>query len=105
VFARVATFEGIDIEAAEQTFEEAGKRLRPLTRTLAGWLGAMDLADRKTGKVLGISLFDTEENMQSAEPVFDEEIPRLLGDLMAGWSGRRVGVEHYEVVLEARPDH
>jgi hypothetical protein len=50
--------------------------------------------------VLSIALFDSEENMLAAEKAFDEEMPRVLSDLMEPWTGRRTSVERYEVVFD-----
>jgi hypothetical protein len=102
MFARVATFEGIDLDETESTAEEARKRLESIFRQMPGWQGTTDLAT-DGGKVLAITLFDSEENMSAAEPTFDEEMPRALGDLMRGWSGKRTGVEHFRVIFDVRP--
>jgi hypothetical protein len=101
--ARIATFEGVDIGAAERTLDAAHERLDPLFRGMAGWQGLLELVDRASGKVMTITLFESEDAMQAAEPTFEEEMPRQLGDLMAEWSGRRTSVERYEVVSERRP--
>jgi hypothetical protein len=55
-------------------------------------------------RVRGASRFDLlcEDHRKAAEPTFEEEIPHQLADLMQG-VGRRVSVEHYEVLLEQRP--
>jgi hypothetical protein len=37
-----------------------------------------------------------------AEPVFDEEMPRSLGGLMQQFSGRRTGVDRYDVLVDER---
>jgi len=103
MFARVSTFEAVDLDAVERTKEEARRREEALFQALPGWKGTLNLGDRSNGKVLSVSLFDTEEHLSAAEPAFEEEIPRLLGDLMQEWAGRRVSVERFEVLLEQRP--
>jgi heme-degrading monooxygenase HmoA len=102
MFARMATFEGVDAEGADRTLDEVRKRAEPLMRALPGFQGYVDLMDRANGKGVTISFFDSEENLTAAEPTFDEEMPRALGDLMEQWSGRRTSVERYEVVVDAR---
>jgi hypothetical protein len=62
----------------------------------------MELVDRSSGKSLSISFFDTEENALAAEPVFEEEMPRALGDLMQQFSGRRTSVDRYDVLVDER---
>lgn len=102
MFARMATFEGVDAEEADRTLDEMTKRVEPLMRALPGFKGYVDLMDRSSGKGVTISLFDSEENLTAAEPTFDEEMPRALGDLMGPWAGRRTSVERYEVMVDAR---
>ncbi len=99
MFARVATFEGVD-ETSTGLMDEAGKRVEPLLREMKGLQRAIDLADNSSGKTLSIALFDSEANMNAAEKTFDEDMPRALGDLMEQWSGRRTAVERYEVVYD-----
>jgi hypothetical protein len=100
MFARIATFEGVDTAEAAATMQEAGKRVEPILREMEGLQRATDLADSSSGKVLSIALFDSEENMLAAEKAFDEEMPRVLADLMEQWTGRRTSVERYEVVFD-----
>jgi hypothetical protein len=52
--------------------------------------------------VLSITFFDTEQNAQAAEPTFDEEMPRRLGEIFANWEGRRVSAGVYNVLADAR---
>jgi hypothetical protein len=102
VVARVATFESTDPAADEQLMGQAMEIVEPIIRGLNGIQGFMELADRKSGKSLSISFFDTEENAVAAEPVFDEEMPSALGDLMQQFSGRRTGVDRYDVLVDER---
>jgi hypothetical protein len=102
MFARMATFEGVDPEAADQTLDEVRDRVEPLMRGLAGYQGYLDFMDRSSGKAVTIAFFDTEQNLNAAEPTFDEEMPRQLGDLIGPWAGRRTAVERFEVVADER---
>jgi hypothetical protein len=102
MFARVATFESTDPAADEKLMGQATEIVEPIIRGLTGIQGYMELADRSSGKSLSISFFDTEENAVAAEPVFDEEMPRALGDLMQQFSGRRTGVDRYDVLVDER---
>jgi hypothetical protein len=52
--------------------------------------------------VLAITLFDSEENAEAAEPTFDEEMPRRLADLYRSWGGRRVSVDRFDVIADSR---
>ena len=102
MFARVAIFESTDPAADEQLMGEATEIVEPIMRAMPGFQGYLELADRGSGKSLSIAFFDTEENAVAAEPTFDEEMPRALGDLMQRFSGRRVGVERYDVLADER---
>jgi hypothetical protein len=102
MFARMATFEGVDAEEADRTLDQVRQRAEPLMRGLAGYQGYVDLMDRSTGKAVTIAFFDTEENLNAAEPTFDEEMPKQLGDLIGPWAGRRTAVERYEVMVDER---
>ena len=97
MFARVASFEGIDPARAAETLEEAEAIGRPLIGRLPGYLGNFELASAD-GKVLSVTLFDSEESARGAEHTFDQVLPEKLGHLFKDWAGRRIGVERYEVV-------
>lgn len=104
MFARIATFEGVNMEVAESTMKEANERLEPIVREIQGLQGSMDLVDKSAGKFMSISFFDSEENLRAAEKIFDEEMPKALGDLMQKWEGRRTSVGGYEIVGDRRPE-
>ena len=94
---------GSILEAVERTADQAREREDAIFQAMIGRKCTINLGDRSRGKLLSVSLFDTEENLERAEPTFNEEIPRHLGDLMKEWVGRRVSVERYEVFLQQRP--
>jgi hypothetical protein len=102
MFARIATFESTDPAADEQLMNEATTIVEPIIRGITGIQGYMELTDRNSGKALSISLFDSEANALAAERIFDEEMPKALGDLMERFSGSRVSVERYEVLVDER---
>jgi hypothetical protein len=99
--ARVASFEGVNVQEVERTMDQGEATIRPIMESLAGYQGHLQLVS-SNGKVLSITLFDSDESAQAAEQTFDEEMPRRLGDLFEGWAGRRVSVDHYNVLAEAR---
>lgn len=102
MFARVASFESTDPAADEKVFEQAAAIVMPMMRELKGFQGHLELVDRSSGKSLSISLFDSEEDAVAAEPVYDEDMPRALGGLFDRFSGRRTGVERYDVLVDER---
>jgi hypothetical protein len=102
MFARIATFESTNVAADERLMGQVMEIAEPLIQGMTGIQGHMELVDRNSGKALSISLFDTEENAIAAEPIFDEEMPKALGDLMQQFSGRRTSVERYDVLVDER---
>ena len=101
MIARVARFEGVNVEVAERTTDQAEAITRPLMEGLAGYQGHLHLLG-SNGKFISIALFDSEENAKAAEPTFDEEMPRKLGDLFKDWESRRASVDWYRVASESR---
>ena len=99
--ARVASFEGVNVQEAERTMDQAESVIRPMVEGLAGYQGSLQLLS-SDGKVLSITFFDSEANVQAAEPTFDEEMPRQLGEIFASWEGRRVSKDVYKVLADAR---
>jgi hypothetical protein len=99
--ARVASFEGVDAQEAQRTMGEAEAIIRPLVEGLAGYQGYLELAT-EDGKFMSITLFDTDEHAAAAEPTFDEEMPKQLGDLFQSWGGRRISVDRYQVTADSR---
>ena len=102
MFARIATFESTDPAADEKLMGQAMEIVEPIIKGIPGIQGHMELANAATGKSLSIAFFDTEENATAAEPIFDEEMPRALGDLMQHFSGRRTSVERFKVLVDER---
>jgi hypothetical protein len=100
--ARIATFESTDAAADEKLMDQVMDIAQPIIRGMEGIQGHMELVDRSSGKALSISLFDTEENAVAAEPIFDEEMPKALGELMQQFSGRRTSFERYDVLVDER---
>jgi hypothetical protein len=99
--ARVAIFEGINVEAAQSTMDEAEAIIRPMLNALVGYQGVTELA-AADGRFISITLFDSAENAEAAEPVFDEEMPAKLGHIFQQWAGTRTSVGVFEVVGDER---
>jgi hypothetical protein len=89
MWARVASFEGTDVERLR---EQAGRR-PPDELIPAGLRGVFSLADAEGKRQLFITLFDSRDQIEAAEPMFErmgDEIPEEV-------RGRRVSVDYYEV--------
>ncbi len=90
MFARVATFEGGDMERLRQLAEE---------RTAsgdAGPPGVKRVMVLQNGRRLFITFFDTREELEAAEQQFE----RMGDEIPEDVRGTRVGVDVYEVVYE-----
>jgi hypothetical protein len=105
MFARMATFSLTDPTAVEEMNERIDAAVRPIVEPLAGWRGVTQLLDREGGRMLVIHFFDTRENMEAAEPTF-EEMPQRFDQSLREYVGRVAGgrqsVERFEVVSEER---
>ena len=89
MWARVAAFEGTDVERMREQTN------RPPDQMPEGFRGAFGLADAAGGRQLFITLFDTREAIEAAEPMFEQmgdEVPEEV-------RGRRVSKDYYEVML------
>lgn len=100
MFARIATFEGIDAGTSEDVMERVRDRAVSILEGMPGWQGGMQLIDRSGGRVMTISFFDTEENMQAAEPTF-ESMPQQIPEVRE-MAGSRSSVQRFEVLSETR---
>jgi hypothetical protein len=91
VFARVATFQS-DPGRLDDTIEMVRKEVAG--ETPEGLKGAkmMMLVDRESGKSIGITLFESEEDMRRGD--------QALNGMDPGETERRQGVEFYEVPVE-----
>jgi hypothetical protein len=101
MYARVARFDGINVAAAEATMGQAEEVLRPTMEALDGYAGHLELIGAD-GNGISVTFFDTQQNAEAAEPTFDQEIPKKLGDVFKEWEGRRVEASGYKVVVDER---
>jgi hypothetical protein len=93
MYARVATFEG-DPSQADQAIEFVRREQESGGPPgLENAKGMMMLIDRQSGKGLGITLFETEEDMRQGDEALNAMSP-------PGDSGRRVSVDFYEVPVQ-----
>jgi len=71
MFARVSTIQGKK-EQIDQGIEHYRDQTIPAARKMAGFKGAYLLVDRKNGKSVGITLWDTEKNLKSSTAAADQ---------------------------------
>jgi hypothetical protein len=92
VYARVATFEGDPAnmdEGISRVRGEVESGERPAG--LEGAKGMMMLVNRDSGKGIGVTLFDSEEDLRRGD--------EALNNMNPGGGGRRTSVEVYEVAV------
>ena len=92
--ARMSTLEGPPDEI-DDLLREIREHVLPLLQQQDGFKGFITLEDRQSGKLIGITFWESEQAMRDAEEVGDRtrsETAEDIGDII-------VGVERYEVGL------
>lgn len=98
MFARVSTYEG-PAERIDEGLEHARERILPAARNIPGFSGILFLVDRRSGKAVSVTLWESERAMQDSE----EEANRLRKESAEAAGEEITGVERYEVpMLEVR---
>ena len=92
--ARVSIFEGAPDEI-DEALRQAREQVLPQARQMDGFKGIIALGDRQSGKTLGITLWESEEDMRASE----EAANRLREESAEAGGGTVAGVERYEVGL------
>ena len=101
MFARISTIQGSPerLEAGRQYFEE---HVLPVIETLDGFQGAYFLIDRKIGKTVRISVWETEEALQASAKAVTQvrsEGAEVARDWRDPFPGSPV-VEEFEVAVQ-----
>ena len=94
MYVRIARFEGGDLADPDKAIE----RVRNMTQAerppgLEGAKRLLMLVDREKGRGLGLTFFETDEDMRKGDQALDQMSP---GDE----AGSRTSVEMYEVGLD-----
>ena len=92
--ARVSMFEGAP-DQIDEMLRQAQEQVVPQAKQQEGFKGMMALADRQSGKTLGITFWESEEAMRASE----EEANRLREESAEAGGETIAGVERYEVDL------
>ena len=93
--ARVATFEGGDPDQVRQTIEEIKQRSEEGPPEGVPAVGFLMLHRADEGKVIAISLFETEEDLKQGDSTLNSMDPPAQGAM-----GQRASVESYEVGIK-----
>jgi hypothetical protein len=100
VFVRIARFEGGDTSKVDETISNV-RSMMDEGSTPPGLENArrsMMLVDRQNAVGLGLTFFDTEDDMRRGDEALNQMTPP--GDM----TGRRTSVEMYEVAIDRNWD-
>jgi len=95
MFARVSTLQGPP-DQVDEGIRAVQEQVIPAARQMRGFQGMLALADRTTGKMVGITLWETEDALRESEDAANQ-----LRSGTAGAGGADVvSVERFEVVVD-----
>lgn len=94
MFARVSTYEGRP-EQLDEMHHEGVEHVLPALEMQDGFSGGLVLADRQSGKVLAVTMWESEQAMDATEDA--SHWLRVFGAESGG--GMVCGVERYEVLF------
>ena len=92
--ARVAAFENRDMSRTDELIQLVRDRQASGTE-IPDALGMYMLVDRAAGAMVGIGIFESEDAIRAAEPIFErmgDEVPEEI-------RGRRVSVDVFEIAI------
>ncbi len=94
MFARMSILEGSP-DQVDEGLRHVREQVLPFMQQQDGFKGFIVLSDHQTGKVIGVSLWESEQAMRTSEEAGD----RARGDSAEVVSASGVDVERYEVGL------
>jgi hypothetical protein len=74
LFVRLASYD-IDLENWGPVAEWFNEHGEALNQQLAGYQGSMTLVDRESGRMVGIGLYDSEDNARKVDAIMDQGAP------------------------------
>ena len=98
MYARVVRFEGGDGDSVRDSGKRINERAESGPPEGVPATGFLMLVDPDNGRTLGISLFESEEDMRKG----DEALNAMDPDPDMGDVGKRASVEMYEVAVDVR---
>ena len=94
MFVRMSILEGSP-DQVDEGLRHVREQVLPFMQQQDGFKGFIVLSDRQTGKVIGVSLWESEQALRASEEAGD----RARGDSAEVVSASGVDVERYEVGL------
>jgi len=98
MYARVTTIEGAPDKVDDFTRQTQEQTL-PKLQQMDGFKGFVALGDRQSGKVLGVSFWESEEALRATE----EASSSVRSEAAQAADGIVAGVEEYEVLVNEAP--
>ena len=98
MYARVSTIEGAPDKVDDVTRQTQEETL-PQLQKMDGFKGFVALGDRNSGKMLGVSFWESEEALQATE----QAVSSVRSGAARAADGVVVSVEHYEVLVNEAP--
>jgi hypothetical protein len=95
MYARVATFEGGNPDQVRQMVQEINQRSQSGPPEGVPAVGLLVLHKPDEGKVLAVSLFETQEDLQKGDATLSSMDPPVAGGM-----GQRASVEMFEVPIK-----
>ena len=95
MFARVSALEGPP-KSIDDGIKAVQEQVIPAAKKLAGFKGMLALADRSTGRMVGITLWESEDALRRSE----ETANQLRARAAEGGGAETVSVERFEVVVD-----
>ncbi len=92
MYARLTTIEGAPDKMDEAT-RHVQEQTLPQLQKMDGFKGFVALGDRQSGRVVGVSFWESEQAMQASEEVGD----RTRSESAVAGGATVAGVERYEV--------
>jgi heme-degrading monooxygenase HmoA len=96
--ARLTTFEA-DASRIDEATKTSIETVLPRAKQMSGWKGVFSLADRQSGKVLLVTLWESPESMQASE----EQGEKLRQENAEAGAGKITGVDRFEVAFAMTP--
>jgi hypothetical protein len=96
MYARVTKWEGGDADAIREATSEINSRAGSGPPEGVPAVGFLLLADADAGRVLAVSLFETEDDYRQGDETLNQMSPP------GGGFGQRGPVEKYEVAVDVR---
>lgn len=93
MYARVTTFQPRP-DLIDKTVTNFREQILPAVKNQKGFKGTLLLVDRKAGRTVGITLWESEADLKASEGRSDEDRVQAAKDLTVSSPGT---VEHFEI--------